>query len=723
MELTIQNFKGIKSKKISFTNNFYLFKGNSGSGKSTVCEAIKYVLYNTTRNIKPLYQFDKTLVNLKYQDLDLTRSKNPELLTCIKNDKKYINNEAQEIINQKFNISSIWSMSSYIAQNKRNIFLESTNNERFEILKKIIFKEDLIQSEKFLNFLDKLIFKLIENVKKYDNLIYYLDEKITTFDNENPHLESLYKKALEYKNLEKLIIEYKNKLKDYYLYNDYLKHNIDSLDSLKNNLEKNYPKDLDLDLINDWREYLSIKKDIDNFLFLKNISSLENLYSEYHDCLNNQKIKEKIKSENITKLRKNILKKIDFLNNKKTEKKLQKLKEYLTSLESTFLKLNSNWDSFLKSFYHEVLPYSKQLSDAILKNYLSEKIQNFTCPSCKKCLYLKKGNLVEKAFFLSEKDKTNFRKLVAKLEEITKLKNTTIFKISELEKNYIANLEDIEINIEDSNLENTLEIIKDYKKDIRDIEDIKRDINYIKLEKKYIRLKNFINFKYPVPEDFDNYYKKYNLDKNLFKKFKDLNIKDIKDFDPSIIENLEKLKNAKDKYLTIDKEKNKLLEYKNKRLEYVNLLENSKKLKDIYNETIYSYLEKNIENINNKLNSILISLFDNLNININLFKEVKSKKDTEKPMVNFSIIMDGKEYPNFNYFSGGEKDRISIALTLTFNIILGSKILIFDEVFSSLEESKRIECLKAIKNYSPHKILINICHETVEGYYDKIIDF
>ena len=131
-------------------------------------------------------------------------------------------------------------------------------------------------------------------------------------------------------------------------------------------------------------------------------------------------------------------------------------------------------------------------------------------------------------------------------------------------------------------------------------------------------------------------------------------------------------------------------------------------------------MELRIGEINKQLNEILDMLFEDINIEISMFREKKGK-EKNKPQVNFKIILNGIEYPNFHFFSGGEKDRISIALTLTFNIILDSPIIMFDEVFSSLEESKREESLKIIRKYSKNKILLNICHETIEGYYDQII--
>ena len=40
---------------------------------------------------------------------------------------------------------------------------------------------------------------------------------------------------------------------------------------------------------------------------------------------------------------------------------------------------------------------------------------------------------------------------------------------------------------------------------------------------------------------------------------------------------------------------------------------------------------------------------------------------------------------------------------------------------SSLDRDMREKCLDIIKKYSKDKIILNICHETIEGYYDNIL--
>ena len=113
---------------------------------------------------------------------------------------------------------------------------------------------------------------------------------------------------------------------------------------------------------------------------------------------------------------------------------------------------------------------------------------------------------------------------------------------------------------------------------------------------------------------------------------------------------------------------------------------------------------------------MLIPFLDDLEINITMFRE------NYKPVVNLNIIFEGKNYPDINYMSGGQIDRISIALTLTFNIILNTPIIMLDETIDSLEEEKKKACLDSIKENIKNKIILITCPDSIEGFFDEIIN-
>ena len=127
-----------------------------------------------------------------------------------------------------------------------------------------------------------------------------------------------------------------------------------------------------------------------------------------------------------------------------------------------------------------------------------------------------------------------------------------------------------------------------------------------------------------------------------------------------------------------------------------------------------------IDNLNFYLNQYLSRMFEDIYIEISMFKK---NKEEIKPNINIILKINGIEYENLSYLSGGEKNRISLALTISLNKLQGGSILLLDEVMSSLDSYNRQECLKILKKEGQDKVILNICHETIEGYYDNIIDF
>ena len=79
-------------------------------------------------------------------------------------------------------------------------------------------------------------------------------------------------------------------------------------------------------------------------------------------------------------------------------------------------------------------------------------------------------------------------------------------------------------------------------------------------------------------------------------------------------------------------------------------------------------------------------LFDDpISINIALFKTVKTTSIV-KPCININISYRGGEYNSLAEMSGGEADRVSLAITLALCRLSSSPILLLDESLSSLNQ-------------------------------------
>lgn len=133
-------------------------------------------------------------------------------------------------------------------------------------------------------------------------------------------------------------------------------------------------------------------------------------------------------------------------------------------------------------------------------------------------------------------------------------------------------------------------------------------------------------------------------------------------------------------------------------------------------------LEDTVNNINLVLETTLPIFFtEPISLKLLLYKKIKSKKDQTKPGLNLEICYKGCVYDSINNLSGGEGDRISLALLLALNSVSNSPILLLDECAASLDSDLKENCITAIKSI-PNKTVICVDHDIfIEGYYENVI--
>lgn len=246
---------------------------------------------------------------------------------------------------------------------------------------------------------------------------------------------------------------------------------------------------------------------------------------------------------------------------------------------------------------------------------------------------------------------------------------------------------------------------------LEDIDKIKKDIDTLKLD-----IQNLLKNKYEYEENIKNIteleskLKSIFIDNNIENEY-NLIIQKINKINEDILKAKQNLE-----YTNLYNETNL---YFQQREQYNTVLTYYNEFKKICIETEIQQLEISINTINNVLNQILINLFDSpINISIQFFKELKTDKRI-KTQINMLLNYKGVEYDNINQLSGGEVDRISLALTLAFNFVFNSSFLLLDECMSSLNENFRNLCLKELKKFN--KTIIAVNHEDIEGYYDNVI--
>lgn len=166
--------------------------------------------------------------------------------------------------------------------------------------------------------------------------------------------------------------------------------------------------------------------------------------------------------------------------------------------------------------------------------------------------------------------------------------------------------------------------------------------------------------------------------------------------------------------------------------EYRNMGEEEKKmendllklnqLKTLINEVECQYIQKTVDLLNETLEDVAESLFtEPISLTLDLYKELKSTHRL-KQAVNLKCIYKGIEYGKIEEMSGGEGDRVSLALIIALHKLSPSPLLLLDECISSLDSNLREQCLKSLREHlGEDKTAIAIIHETIEGHFDEVV--
>lgn len=160
---------------------------------------------------------------------------------------------------------------------------------------------------------------------------------------------------------------------------------------------------------------------------------------------------------------------------------------------------------------------------------------------------------------------------------------------------------------------------------------------------------------------------------------------------------------------------------KEKKTNLVRKAKDIQKMIKLANVTQYEVYGDLINSLNNFIQTCSPLLFDK-SIFIKICQVKTLKKGTDKNNIHLNIIYDGVEFDDIKSFSGGEKRRISVLISMAFNHVFGSRIMIFDESISCLNVGKRDALLKLIQETMSDRLVLMTCHECHTGYFDQIID-
>ena len=146
------------------------------------------------------------------------------------------------------------------------------------------------------------------------------------------------------------------------------------------------------------------------------------------------------------------------------------------------------------------------------------------------------------------------------------------------------------------------------------------------------------------------------------------------------------------------------------------------KLKEICTKAESHVLLETIQNINRIMDAELKGLFDSeIKVTLETTKQLKTK-DARRYQLNCNINYKGFNYDDISSLSGGEGDRVSLAMVCALNRISGSRILILDETISSMDSELKLDVLDALRALGNSRLILVVNHEGVLGAFDEIID-
>jgi len=146
------------------------------------------------------------------------------------------------------------------------------------------------------------------------------------------------------------------------------------------------------------------------------------------------------------------------------------------------------------------------------------------------------------------------------------------------------------------------------------------------------------------------------------------------------------------------------------------------KLKDLAIKAESQVLLETVQNINRLMDGELKGLFDQeIKVTLDTVKQLKTK-DAKKFQLNCNINYKGFNYDDISSLSGGEGDRVSLAMVSALNRISGSHFLILDETIGSMDSELKLDVLDALRALGNTRLILIVNHEGVLGAFDCVVD-
>ena len=658
--LTLRNYRKFKNAIIEFPDGVTGVLGLNGVGKSTIFEALAWVLYGSvaartsTEQIKRKealptdpcrVELDFIFENDSYRIVREMKGKNLTASATATINGKIIATGADVVskyIQKRLGMDFKSFFTSIYAKQKELNTLSSMNaSERRPLILKMLGIDSLdevikeIKSDKRTkaSIIDKINQDLIDESGK--EKIYIFKENIKELENQRNENEKLIKKEKEkLQSIKKEKDDLEKKCK-----------------TLKNDFEK----------INEKKEEIADRKSL--------FEQKNKLADEIKNL--NEKIKQREKT---------------VLAQKKKLEGFSDVEKEINTLENRIIETNKKIEDYVKNIEKKETLLEKINEDILEIESKKIKIEKIgpeaKCPTCERVLAKQYKNLIskfEKEKIDKKKEIITFEKTIKSLKE-SKEKITREEQALQKRKNYYNNQirEKERIKTTIKNISNEIE---QEKKDLKTKQENANELKEIKFDKK--EHENIIEKTSQLYNQYQEALKSFDSKKDTFNL---VNIEiERKESNKKLIN--QKIDNFKEKISELEKSKEKI---KNEKI----IVHNLGMLADVMSE----FRTHLISRIRPTLSSYASDFFERLTDG--KYSELELDED-----YNLLIYDEGNSY-TIERFSGGEEDLANLCLRIAISEVITERaggvfnFIILDEIFGSQDNIRRNNIMKALSGLS-----------------------
>lgn len=733
-----------------------LLKGDTGRGKTTILESIFYALYGTLRD---QYSHNETTCSVTIHlqpDIVIQRCSGPGRLSLTYGNRTYKNGtEAQEIINSIFGTESVFLAGSYLIQGERCALLTGTNAEKMELLRTISFRgqhsqeaqsrttaaiksnaskmiaaetEFIISRRTLDNFLKENAGMEDVNFNIEDLNIDTLVEDIKSLKTALTTVESKYKKVIQLEAQIQVLTSEINKT---------------TLVFMEENLEVD---NLQADVDSREKKIADLMFQIKDFEIKREVRASKLKERERFEALRSklQELDSKWKFSDATF-------ETEMIAFSANQDALNKMKRDLEEFGVTKVgELRSKMGEMTSKIEDGKTLLQELQADLEAKIWNEEKASSLYCPGCNAQVSYenKKLKLLDQSAKFEPRPVKNQDVTLAMVEQKRREVDDLEVKKNKLQAN-IATLTKISMTLKEETPEDVQRFQAGQERRILKLQlntlsngnfetsevEVVQDLDIASLQSEIMTLRNQIK----ETQDKITTWKvtRTQIEKHRETKLRLEGLKsELGDQTSSALEaeiaNLKvKLEEAKEMHtlaVNIIKKVEIQADFDRKKRTLDQLQQRNGKLREMLahaKQTDIAILERTVESLNKQVNHLLNAMFPEERKMVVSFSTTKeTEKGDERMTCSMTIFYNNVYYKNYKRLSGGEGDRLSMAVMLAINILTDGKFILLDETLKTLDSASRLRVLEVIRTVvEGKKRCLIAAHDITEGSFDSILNF